>query len=115
VHYHTSREAAREVAAGIERAGGRAGLLAADVREPGRVEALMAESVEALGGLDVLVNNAGGMVRRAPLEAHLREIPMGRIGSPEECAGVYLFLASDRLSGYVTGQVIEVNGGQLMP
>lgn len=51
----------------------------------------------------------------ALLEAHLREIPMGRIGLPEECAGVYLFLASERLSGYVTGQVIEVNGGQLMP
>ncbi|MEP0320821.1 SDR family NAD(P)-dependent oxidoreductase [Bauldia litoralis] len=42
-------------------------------------------------------------------------IPMGRAGTPEECVGAYLFLASDALSGYVTGQVIEVNGGQLMP
>jgi 3-oxoacyl-[acyl-carrier protein] reductase len=29
--------------------------------------------------------------------------------------GAYLFLADDVLSGYVTGQIIEVNGGQLMP
>ena len=42
-------------------------------------------------------------------------IPMGRPGTVEECVGTYLFLASDMLSGYITGQVIEVNGGQLMP
>ncbi|SMH43433.1 SDR family NAD(P)-dependent oxidoreductase [Azospirillum agricola] len=42
-------------------------------------------------------------------------IPMGREGTPEECVGAFLFLASQSLSGYVTGQVIEVNGGQLMP
>jgi 3-oxoacyl-[acyl-carrier protein] reductase len=42
-------------------------------------------------------------------------VPMGRAGDAAECAGAYLYLASDRMSGYVTGQVIEVNGGQLMP
>lgn len=42
-------------------------------------------------------------------------IPMGRAGTPEECVGAYLFLSSDMLSGYITGQIIEVNGGQLMP
>ena len=42
-------------------------------------------------------------------------IPMGRVGSADECAGTFVYLASDTLSGYVTGQVIEVNGGQLMP
>jgi len=42
-------------------------------------------------------------------------VPMGRAGTPEECVGAYLFLASDLLSGYVTGQIIEVNGGQMMP
>lgn len=42
-------------------------------------------------------------------------IPMGRTGTSEECAGAFLFLASDSMSAYVTGQVIEVNGGQLMP
>jgi 3-oxoacyl-[acyl-carrier protein] reductase len=42
-------------------------------------------------------------------------IPMGRAGTPEECVGTALFLASPALSGYITGQVIEVNGGQLTP
>jgi len=39
---------------------------------------------------------------------------MGRAGAPDECVGAYLFLASERLSGYVTGHVLEVNGGQVM-
>ncbi len=42
-------------------------------------------------------------------------ITMGRAGTPDDCVGAYLFLASDMLSGYMIGQVIEVNGGQLMP
>ena len=42
-------------------------------------------------------------------------IPIGRLGTAEECVGAYLFLASEKLSGYVVGQIIEVNGGQLMP
>jgi 3-oxoacyl-[acyl-carrier protein] reductase len=41
--------------------------------------------------------------------------PDGRAATPEECVGAYLFLSSDAMSGYITGQVIEVNGGQLMP
>ena len=45
----------------------------------------------------------------------LANVPMGRAGTPEECVGTYLFLASNMLSGYITGQIIEVNGGQLMP
>jgi 3-oxoacyl-[acyl-carrier protein] reductase len=43
------------------------------------------------------------------------QIPLGRIGTPDDCAGTFIYLASDRLSGYVTGQVVEVNGGQYMP
>jgi 3-oxoacyl-[acyl-carrier protein] reductase len=43
------------------------------------------------------------------------QIPMRRIGTPDECTGAFLYLCSDKLCGYVTGQVIEVNGGLLMP
>jgi 3-oxoacyl-[acyl-carrier protein] reductase len=49
------------------------------------------------------------------LRAMQATIPMNRIATADECAGTLLYLASDALSGYVTGQVIEVNGGQLMP
>lgn len=42
-------------------------------------------------------------------------IPAGRAGTAGDCVGAYLFLSSALMSGYITGQVIEVNGGQLMP
>jgi len=49
------------------------------------------------------------------LKAMQAMIPMNRLGSADECSGAFLYLASDALSGYVTGQIIEVNGGQFMP
>ncbi|MFM2356840.1 MAG: hypothetical protein RLZZ528_2576 [Pseudomonadota bacterium] len=52
---------------------------------------------------------------QAQLDAMLATIPAGRLGTPEDCVGAFLFLASRSLSGYIAGQVIEVNGGQLMP
>lgn len=41
-------------------------------------------------------------------------IPLGRGGTAAEVAGPALFLASDELSSFITGEVIEVNGGALM-
>jgi 3-oxoacyl-[acyl-carrier protein] reductase len=49
------------------------------------------------------------------MELQRKSIPMGFVGTPEDCVGAYLFLAAPTLSGYITGQIIEVNGGQLMP
>jgi len=49
------------------------------------------------------------------LAAMQATIPMNRLGTPLECTGTFLYLASDSASSYVTGQVIEINGGQLMP
>lgn len=46
-------------------------------------------------------------------EAMVRTIPLKRAGLPEDVSGAVLFLASD-LSSYITGEVIEVNGGMLM-
>jgi NAD(P)-dependent dehydrogenase (short-subunit alcohol dehydrogenase family) len=43
----------------------------------------------------------------------LKGIPLNRLGTADDVAGVYLFLASD-LSAYVTGAVIDVNGGMLI-
>jgi 3-oxoacyl-[acyl-carrier protein] reductase len=49
------------------------------------------------------------------LETMAKGIPLGRLGTAEECVGAYLFLASNAMSGYVTGQTIDVNGGLHMP
>ncbi|MDQ2821478.1 MAG: SDR family oxidoreductase [Pseudomonadota bacterium] len=51
----------------------------------------------------------------AMMAAQSATIPMGRAGLPQECVGAFLFLASGSMSRYITGQIIEVNGGQLMP
>jgi 3-oxoacyl-[acyl-carrier protein] reductase len=46
--------------------------------------------------------------------ATAKTIPMQRLGVADDCTGTFLYLASDKASGYVTGQVVEVNGGQMM-
>ena len=51
----------------------------------------------------------------AQMAAMLATVPQARLGTPEDCVGAFLFLASAALSPYIIGQVIEVNGGQLMP
>jgi 3-oxoacyl-[acyl-carrier protein] reductase len=219
VHGNRSLEAAEQVAADIRGAGGSALVVAADLGLPGGGGAVVRDAAERLGGLDVLVNNAGTTFGRRRIEdlpddaydqmldlnlramydatraaipllraagggaiisttsvaarngggpgfglyaaakaavsnltravakelaadairvnavapgiiwtrihaehsppemvkAMVSAIPMGRVGSVEECVGAYLFLASTVLAGFVTGQVIEVNGGQTMP
>ncbi len=217
IHYFSGAEAAKALAATMT-GGGRVALVAGDVRKPADAAAIVAETVRALGGIDVLVNNAGGMVRQvrlaeysdevydgvfdlnvrsilaltraalphlkaagqgaiinigsiaarnggqpgsglyaatkatvhsltramasefapdgvranvvAPglivtrfhantpkerLEAVRATVPLRRLGTAEDCVGACLFLASSRMSGYVTGQIIDVNGGRLMP
>jgi 3-oxoacyl-[acyl-carrier protein] reductase len=47
------------------------------------------------------------------IQNFVKMIPLGRVGTPSECATVIAFLVSDAAS-YVVGETIEVNGGQLM-
>ncbi len=56
------------------------------------------------------------MMRGVTADWNERRVPairMGRLGTPEDVAGVVAFLASTR-AGYVTGQVITVDGGMVM-
>ena len=220
VHYNSSADAARQVVAAIRAAGGDAFALQADVRDSAAIPRVVQQANQQLGGIDVLVNNAGSLVKRVPiaefddalfdevlhinarsvlafcrevvplmraqgrggsiinvssiaarhgggpgaylyagakgfvstatrglakelaaegirvnavapgviqtpfhdhfstpqmLESFKATIPMARIGAPDDCVGAFLFLASPQLSGYVTGQILEVNGGQYMP
>jgi 3-oxoacyl-[acyl-carrier protein] reductase len=219
VHYRSSASAAHSVVSQIKEAGGDAIAVQADVTESAQVDDMVTKVHAHFGRIDVLVNNAGGFVRRAPiveadddyiedvfrlnarsvvavsrrviplmagsgggniinvttqaartgggpgaglyaackgfvstitrtmakelvgerirvnavapgvietpfhdghsspeiLKRFSAAIPMGRLGTAEECTGAFLFLASDEASSYVTGQIIEVNGGQVMP
>ena len=56
------------------------------------------------------------MVENIPekvMEKILKQIPLGRVGEPEEVAKLVCFLASDD-ANYITGQVININGGMYM-
>jgi NAD(P)-dependent dehydrogenase (short-subunit alcohol dehydrogenase family) len=55
----------------------------------------------------------GGKLTDEMRQEITKGIPLGRLGNAEDVAGIYLFLASD-LSAYVTGAVIDVNGGMLI-
>lgn len=218
VHYKSSEAEANAVVAEIRAAGGEAHALRADVSDSAATEDLVGKAAEKLGGLDVLVNNAGALVKRTPIgevddaffdsvvdlnvrsvvmaskaalpylkqsghssvinlssvaarngggpgsalyasskafvlnltrgmakeflpfgirvnavspgvimtpfherystpqqiEAMRQTIPMGRVGTPQENVGTFLFFASPSMSGYITGQTLEVNGGQFM-
>lgn len=217
VHYNSSTDDALEVVRAVQAAGGEAFAVQGDLRHTGDCERVVQAAARRFGRIDILINNAGSMVRRAPLEditdelfdevLHLnarsmimctrfavpfmteggsiinltsvaarhggspgaglyaaskgfistatkglakelvgrrirvnavspgvvvtpfhekytspeqlelmrKTIPMGRLGTVDECVGAFLYFASERLSGYVTGQIIEVNGGQFMP
>ena len=53
------------------------------------------------------------MIKNLPKDEIVKNIPIGRIGSPQEVAGVVDFLCSED-ANYIVGQVISVNGGLYM-
>jgi 3-oxoacyl-[acyl-carrier protein] reductase len=68
VHYGQSAVAASEVVAGIRAAGGQATALAAQLDQPEAPRQLIDAAASALGGLDVLVLNAGSPYGRVPID-----------------------------------------------
>lgn len=47
------------------------------------------------------------------IAAVIEEIPLGRIGKPEDVANAVFFLASEE-AGFITGQILGVNGGMII-
>jgi 3-oxoacyl-[acyl-carrier protein] reductase len=57
--------------------------------------------------------SAGALADPKSGEEILREIPMGRVGKPEEIAGPVLFLCTPHAS-FITGEIFNVNGGAVL-
>ncbi len=97
---------------------GNAGQLAYSASK-GAVAAMTKTAAKELADSGIRVNAvAPGMIDtdmfrsigEEKMEDHLKNIRMGRLGTPDEVADTILFLASD-LSSYITGDIIAVNGG----
>jgi 7-alpha-hydroxysteroid dehydrogenase len=82
-------------------------LAAQDLAPKIRVNAIAVGSI-ATSALDIVLQDDG---LRTEMES---STPLGRIGDPEEIAATVLFLAS-AAGGYVTGKVVEVDGGIEQP
>lgn len=88
----------------------------------GAVIAYTKALAQEVGPSNIRVNCIAPGVIATEMNAHLSpedlaaladETPLGRIGTPEECASCALFLASDGAS-FVTGQVLAPNGGMVI-
>ncbi|WP_415409728.1 3-oxoacyl-[acyl-carrier-protein] reductase [Synechococcus sp. A10-1-5-9] len=57
---------------------------------------------------------ATDMTKDLDSEGILTAIPLGTFGTPEQVAGAVRFLAADSAAAYITGQVLQVDGGMVM-
>ena len=87
-----------------------------DVRDVASIEA----ALKPWKRIDILVNCVGlqreqklGEVTEEAFDALLAQIPVGRFCEPEEFAHVVRFLVSP-LAGFITGEIVDLNGGLVM-
>ncbi len=117
VHYNSSEDAAKTVAAEIEAAGGTARLFQADVSRPEQCRRLVAEVLDKTGRIDALVNNAGSLIdRRSVLDiedefwVRVMNLNMGSVLWVSQPAASHM---KDRGSGVIVnlGSIAGHNGG----
>lgn len=103
--------AARDEVAALAAKGARIESIPADVSDPEQVTALVARATEVLGGLQVLVNNAGiygpmGRIEDVDWQAWVRAIEINLYGSVLMCRAVLPILRRQRY-----GKIIQLSGG----
>src|SRR2546428_714843 len=89
----------------ISAAGGEALAVKMDVADADQVKAGFKQVLEKSGRLDILGDKVKEDVKT--------RIPLGRMGTAREVAAAIVFLASDE-AGYITGHVLDVNGGMYL-
>ena len=57
---------------------------------------------------------ATDMTKDLDAESILKDIPLGTFGTQEQVAGAVRFLSADPAAAYITGQVLQVDGGMVM-
>ncbi|WP_439680137.1 SDR family NAD(P)-dependent oxidoreductase [Embleya sp. MST-111070] len=110
VHYGSRRDEAEETLGGL--AGRGHVLIGADLAEPDAVERLVAEAEEALGGIDVLVNNAAVNTPHPPattdyaewVTAWQRHVAVNLVGA----AGLSHLVARGMIARGTGGRIVNV-------
>jgi 3-oxoacyl-[acyl-carrier protein] reductase len=105
------------------RSGGARGVAVYAAAKAG-VEALTRSLAKEMGPAGIRVNAVSPGYIETPIHdglstdddrrAYIAATPLGRGGTTAECTGAYLFLACHRLSAFITGQTIGVNGGLVL-
>ncbi|MCX7048868.1 MAG: SDR family NAD(P)-dependent oxidoreductase [Candidatus Sumerlaeota bacterium] len=68
IHYHRSKSSAQSIAMEVQAKGAKAILIQGDLGQPEPCERLVEDFIGEAGGMDVLINNAGALIRRGALE-----------------------------------------------
>ena len=81
---------------------------------------LTRSTAKELGSRGITVNAvapgfiATDMTKDLDADSILKDIPLGTFGTQEQVAGAVRFLAADSAAAYITGQVLQVDGGMVM-
>jgi len=75
---------------------------------------LAADHILVNGVAPGLVDTGFDPLSEQSKQDHAQSLPLGRLGTPEDMTGAFVFLASDE-ARYYCGQMLHPNGGEIMP
>lgn len=70
-------------------------------------------TTEEVGGSSMWTN-ADAMFTPEQMEKVTKSLPLRKVGRPQDIANAVVFMASNKVAGHITGQVLSVSGGYSM-